>query len=108
MTKNFLKSTCFLFIGAISYCRKHFQYHPGLQHFLLSGFFFLLAVSAFSQDSRVNASLDTLAIKIGDQVIYTITVETDPSYLVVFPEDESFNPMEVVESLAADTSRLET
>lgn len=106
MTKNRFKITCFLFNDADSYTQKFFRFAPG-QKFLLSGLFFFLIFNLFAQDSRVKASLDTTAIKIGDQIIYTITVDTDPSYLVVFPEDESFNPMEVVESLAADTSRLE-
>lgn len=107
MTKNCFKSTCFIFNCAVSYCWKHFGFDSALRSFFLSGFFILLSFYGYSQDSRVHASLDTSAIKIGDQVLYRITVDTEPSHLVVFPEDENFNPMEVVESLATDTSRLE-
>src|SRR5690606_8120768 len=107
MTNNFM-STTWLLKYAAPFFKSDQEMYSGHQKLLLSGIFFLLAVAGFSQDTRVRASLDTSAMKIGDQVIYTITVDTDPSYLVVFPEDESFNPMEVVESLAADTSRLES
>ncbi len=63
--------------------------------------------TSFAQESIIKASIDTNSIKIGDQLLYRITVETNSSNTVIFPEGDSFNPMEVVESLAADTSRLE-
>ncbi|HSP82333.1 MAG TPA: BatD family protein [Gillisia sp.] len=69
--------------------------------------FFLAVIPLVAQESKVKASVDTTSILIGDQVIYKITVETNPSNLVVFPEGETFNPMEVVESLTADTNRVE-
>lgn len=69
--------------------------------------FFLAVIPVIAQETKVNASVDTTSILIGDQVIYKITVETNPENLVVFPEGETFNPMEVVESITADTSRLE-
>lgn len=69
-------------------------------------FSFLLSLPSFSQD-RLNATVDTNTILIGDQVSYKIIVETREGNLVVFPEGASFNPMEVVESFTADTSRLE-
>ena len=69
--------------------------------------FFLAVIPVIAQETKVNASVDTTSILIGDQVIYKITVETNPANLVVFPEGETFNPMEVVESITADTSRLE-
>ena len=69
--------------------------------------FFLALIPVGAQESKVKASIDTTSILIGDQVIYKITVETNPANLVVFPEGETFNPMEVVESITADTSRLE-
>ncbi len=83
-----------------------FSIIPGFRVVFL---FCLLFISAnvFSQENTVNAAVDTTSILIGDQVIYKITVETNPSNLVVFPEGETFNPMEVVESLSADTIRAE-
>ncbi len=107
MTNKRLKNTCFISTYTTPYCGKNFRFFSGLKISFLIVLFLLLSAQGYSQESRVNASIDTSAIKIGDQIIYRITVETDPSYLVVFPEDESFNPMEVVESLTADTNRLE-
>lgn len=79
--------------------------NAGFYVFLL--LFFLAIIPVLAQESKVNASVDTTSILIGDQVIYKITVETNPSNLVVFPEGETFNPMEVVESITADTNRVE-
>lgn len=67
----------------------------------------LIPVFSYAQQTQVNAEIDTSAIKIGEQIIYSIQVETDSSNLVVFPEGESFSPLEVVESFKPDTTRLE-
>ncbi len=107
MTNNFFKTSFFLLNCENTLESISIRENAGLKNFFLSVIFLLLSLQIFSQESRVNASIDTSAIKIGDQIIYRITVNTDPSYLVVFPEDESFNPMEVVESLATDTIRVE-
>ncbi|HSP11681.1 MAG TPA: hypothetical protein VLO29_04065, partial [Salegentibacter sp.] len=69
--------------------------------------FMLFPVFSFGQQTQVNAEIDTSAIKIGEQILYSIQVETDSSNLVVFPEGDSFSPLEVVESFKADTTRLE-
>lgn len=83
-----------------------FSHNSGLQAVFLFSFLFF-SVSLFSQESNINATVDTTSILVGDQVIYKITVETNPFSLVVFPEGETFNPMEVVESLSADTIKAE-
>ena len=72
--------------------------------------FFIFAMTSyigFSQNPDISASIDSSQIKIGEQVIYNIRVETDSTNLVVFPEGPTFNPMEVVESLKTDTSRID-
>lgn len=53
---------------------------------------------------EVQASLDTTGIKIGEQLIYRISVETGAEDLVVFPEGQTFVPMEMVESFPVDTA----
>lgn len=63
---------------------------------------FLMADLGLAQ-SGVTASVDTTTIKIGEQIKYSIEVETSPDDLVVFPEGETFSPLEMVESLEADT-----
>ncbi|MBZ9629572.1 BatD family protein [Salegentibacter sp. LM13S] len=69
--------------------------------------FLLLCFQAFAQQPQINAEIDSSAIKIGEQVIFSIEVETDSTDLVVFPEGQTFDPMEMVESLGADTTTVE-
>ncbi|MDC6362268.1 MULTISPECIES: hypothetical protein [Flavobacteriaceae] len=65
---------------------------------------FLLPLSGFSQtDSKITANVDTLSIKIGEQIKYTITVETDSTDVVHFPEGQTFSPLETVEAIIGDT-----
>jgi hypothetical protein len=71
------------------------------------GFLFLicslLLPGAASAQAQVSASVDSTSIKIGEQIKYKIEVSSDPGDLVVFPEGETFSPLELVESLEADT-----
>jgi len=69
-------------------------------------FALLLSFKAFAQDnSTVAAQIDTTSIKIGEQIAYTITVETDTLNIVHFPEDQTFSPLEMVEALQIDTAK---
>ena len=77
----------------------------GISTFSFLLFFFLIN-AVFAQQPLVSSKVDTTAIKIGEQLNYQITVEADSTNLVVFPEGQSFNPMEVVESLSTDTARV--
>jgi len=63
----------------------------------------LCSFSNISAQSGVKAFIDSTAIKIGEQITYKIEVETSPDDLVVFPEGETFSPLELVESLEIDT-----
>ncbi len=65
----------------------------------------LLLVNTAEAQSQVSASIDSSKIKIGEQIKYQIEVKTDPEELVIFPEGETFSPLELVESLDADTLR---
>lgn len=68
--------------------------------FILGGFF------AFSQSgSNVVSNVDTTVIKIGEQIKFTVTVETDTTAQVIFPEGQTFSPLETVEAFATDTTR---
>ena len=71
----------------------------------ISAFFFLFGIKAFAQE--VEAAVDTTQIKIGEQITYQIAVEANASDLVVFPEGQTFSPLEMIESYAVDTSRIE-
>jgi len=62
--------------------------------------FFLFSFWSFAQ---VTTAIDTTAIKIGEQITYHVQVETDTTNLVVFPEGQTFAPMEMIESYPMDT-----
>ena len=66
----------------------------------LSLFFILFSQLSFSQ---VTSSIDSTSIKIGEQITYNIQVETDTTSLVVFPEGQTFSPLEMIESYEVDT-----
>jgi hypothetical protein len=69
---------------------------------LLSVVFFLFSCVSFAQ---VSASIDTTTIKIGEQIIYKIEVSTDSTNLVIFPEGQTFMPLEMVDSYDIDTTK---
>ncbi|MGZ0015527.1 BatD family protein [Yeosuana sp. AK3] len=62
-----------------------------------------LALTSLASFSQVTASIDSTSIKIGEQITYKIQVETDTTSLVVFPEGQSFLPLEMIESYKTDT-----
>ncbi|WP_350286578.1 BatD family protein [uncultured Croceitalea sp.] len=66
----------------------------------------LCASQALAQEgSNISAQVDTTSIKIGEQIQYKITVETDSLNIVYFPEDQTFSPLEMVEALKIDTTK---
>ena len=68
--------------------------------------FLFSTVNLQSQNtSSVKVEIDTAQIKIGEQIQYKITVETDSLNLVYFPEDQTFSPLEMVEALKVDTTK---
>ena len=72
----------------------------------LSCVLLLISFVSFAQaQSTVNAEIDSTSIKIGEQIKYKITVETDSLNIVYFPEDQTFSPLEMVEALKIDTSK---
>lgn len=69
-------------------------------------FFLCFSFFGFSQAiPKVAAEVDTTFIKIGEQIIWTVTVETDTTALVIFPEGQTFSPLETVEAFKTDTTR---
>ncbi|MEJ1221328.1 BatD family protein [Sediminicola sp. 1XM1-17] len=61
---------------------------------------------AFSQSTpSVASEIDVNSIKIGEQVTYTIKVEADSTAQIVFPEGQTFSPLEMVEAIMSDTVR---
>jgi hypothetical protein len=64
--------------------------------------FFLCSFSTFAQ---VTSEIDSTKIRIGEQINYKIKVEADSSALVIFPEGQTFMPLEAVEALKIDTTK---
>ena len=71
---------------------------------LLSLVFCLLSISANAQ--KITASIDSLSIKIGQELTYKIEVEVDTTSLVVFPEGQTFQPLEMIESYQVEATRM--
>lgn len=64
----------------------------------------LFWVSLFAgQAQEVQSTIDRDTIKIGEQITYKMEVETDRDSKVVFPQGQSFLPLEVIDSTAIDT-----
>ncbi|MDU8884785.1 hypothetical protein RXV94_01350 [Yeosuana sp. MJ-SS3] len=57
--------------------------------------------------AQVTSSIDSTSIKIGEQITYKIQVESDTTNLVVFPEGQTFMPLEMIESYEIDTTKLD-
>ena len=65
-------------------------------------FLFLTLFSQFAS-AQVKSTIDSTKIMIGEQITYHIQVETDTISLVVFPEGQTFSPLEMIESYDTDT-----
>lgn len=60
----------------------------------------------FSQNApKITSGVDTTSIKIGGQIKFTVEVETDTAAQVIFPEGQTFSPLETVEAFKTDTTR---
>ena len=68
---------------------------------ILSIFFFLFSFFSFGQ---VTSSIDSTNIKIGEEIRYTIEVQVDSTDIVIFPEGQTFAPLEMVDSYKIDTT----
>ena len=68
--------------------------------------FLFCAIQLSAQESpTLKTSVDTTNIKIGEQIKWTVTVEVDTTAQVIFPEGQTFSPLETVEAFATDTTR---
>lgn len=81
---------------------------PGMRraHSALICLFLCASVSVFSQQApKVASSADTTSIRIGEQIQWTVQVEVDSTAQVIFPEGQTFSPLETVEAFKTDTTR---
>ncbi|MBR9913600.1 MAG: hypothetical protein GYB32_02040 [Algicola sp.] len=79
-----------------------------LGRYLTISLFLTALLFTTSAQSQVESSVDTTQIKIGEQITYNIQVETDSTNLVVFPEGQTFLPLEMIESYKIDTTKNES
>ena len=63
---------------------------------------FLSALNVQAQ--QVKGVVDTTSIRIGEQITYEFQVEADSTDLVLFPEGQTFQPLEMIEAYQVDTS----
>ncbi len=69
-------------------------------------YIFFISFQGFSQTPpKISSEVDTTFIKIGEQIKFTVTVETDSTDQVIFPDGQTFSPLETVEAYATDTTR---
>src|SRR6056297_164784 len=85
----------------LSYVPMNMKLSVGILFALL-----LIGFQGFSQSKPIiNTQVDTTFIRIGEQVKWKISVEVDSTDQVIFPEGQTFSPLETVEAYATDTTR---
>lgn len=67
-------------------------------------FLLLCGIINAQQGPKVSFKTDSTQIKIGEQIRYTIEVETDTAQKVIFPQGQTFLPLEMVEAYPVDTA----
>lgn len=63
---------------------------------------------SLSGNGQVTSSIDSTAIKIGEELRYSIEVDTDSTALVVFSEEQTFQPLEIINSYPVDSTKKES
>ena len=63
----------------------------------------LLLLCAFVANAQLKTYVDLTSIKIGEELFYSIEAEIDSTTLVLFPEGQTFQPMEMIESYPIDS-----
>lgn len=66
--------------------------------------FFVFGLFSILSFSQVTTSVDSTKIRIGEELKFSIQVQADTTDLVVFPEGQTFLPLEVIESYKVDTT----
>ncbi|MBQ4820176.1 LPXTG cell wall anchor domain-containing protein [Aquimarina sp. MMG016] len=75
---------------------------------VVRGMFFIISLFLlFAEEglAQVTATIDSTSIEIGEEIRYKMQVEADSTEIVVFPEGQTFSPLEVIESYTTDTTK---
>lgn len=67
--------------------------------------FFMSFYSVSQSNPTIKSGVDVTEIKIGEQINFNINVGIENTDQVIFPEGQTFAPLEMVESFAVDTIR---
>ncbi len=72
---------------------------------LLYFFCFISAIGyqTNAQETEIRATIDSTSILIGQQINYKVEVLANQGEAVVFPEGQTFNPLEMIETYTVDT-----
>ena len=71
-------------------------------------FFIWLNASGQIQKGVLTATVDTAAVKIGENIDYYLKIKVDSTSKVVFPEQPLFAPFELLEASQIDTIRSQS
>lgn len=67
---------------------------------------FISGYVGFSQSRpTIKSEIDATNLKIGEQIHFKVTVDVDSTAQVIFPEGQTFSPLETVEAFKTDTTR---
>jgi len=81
---------------------KRYKYH-------LSLLVFLMTLTAWTQQpAELFVAVDTTAVKIGEQLNYTLQIKADSTAQVLFPETPVFAPFELLASFPVDTLKTQS
>ena len=81
---------------------KRYKHH-------LSLLAFLMTLTAWTQQpAELFVAVDTTAVKIGEQLNYTLQIKADSTAQVLFPETPVFAPFELLESFPVDTLKAQS
>ncbi|MGS2763490.1 hypothetical protein [Sinomicrobium sp. M5D2P9] len=73
---------------------------------LLAAMLLFAPIRSVAQDApRVTSEIDSTRMRIGEQLHFEIAVDADSTALVVFPEGQTFSPLEMVKAADIDTFR---
>ncbi|MGA0273334.1 MAG: hypothetical protein ACO3J1_03065 [Flavobacteriaceae bacterium] len=77
--------------------------------YYLSLLAFLMTLTAWTQQpAELFVAVDTTAVKIGEQLNYTLQIKADSTAQVLFPETPVFAPFELLESFPVDTLKAQS
>ncbi|MFQ3341421.1 MAG: hypothetical protein ACI9TK_001084 [Flavobacteriaceae bacterium] len=72
-------------------------------------FAFILMNSLWSQSQgKLTVAIDSIKVKIGEQLNYTLQVKADSTAQVIFPEQPIFAPFELLEESLVDTLKMQS